>query len=77
MFLFLEDKKTEAEIGVFLRQNSINSSMAMTDILMYFAGDYEGINSLNSRVGIGNLKFNAERVELSRNESCKMCGQYE
>lgn len=56
--------------------SSMASAMAMTDILMYFAGDYEGINSLNSRVGIGNLEFNTERVELSRNESCKMCGQY-
>lgn len=56
--------------------NSMASAMAMTDILMYFSKDYERINSLNSRVGIGNLEFNVERVALSKNENCKMCGQY-
>lgn len=50
--------------------------MAMTDILKYFAEDYDGINSLNNRVGIGNLDFNIEKVELKKNEKCKMCGKY-
>ncbi len=34
------------------------------------------IMGLLSRVGIGNLEFNVERVALSKNENCKMCGQY-
>lgn len=54
--------------------SSMASAMAMTDILKFFAKDYNGINSLNNRVGIGNLEFNVEKVGLSRDEKCKMCG---
>lgn len=56
--------------------SSIASAMAMTDIIKYFSNDYESINSLNARVGIGNMEYNIEKVELKRNEKCKMCGQH-
>ena len=54
--------------------SSMASAMAMTDILKLFAEDYTGINSLNNRVGIGNLEFNVEKVKMCRNEKCKVCG---
>ncbi len=57
--------------------SSMASAMAMTDILHFFSGNYSSINSLNNRVGIGNLDFNIEKVGLKKNEKCKICGKRE
>ena len=50
--------------------NSIASSMAMIDILHYFDGNYENINSLNSRIGISNKDFQFLKVDIKLDENC-------
>lgn len=55
--------------------SSMASAMAMTDILHYFSGEMSTINSLNKRIGIGNLDFNIISVEVKKNDKCKVCGQ--
>lgn len=56
--------------------SAMASAMAMTDILHYFSGEFSKINSLNTRIGIGNLEFNIEKVGLVKNEKCKICGKH-
>lgn len=55
--------------------SSVASAMAITDILHYFSGDISAINSLNKRIGIGNVKFDVISVEVKKNEKCKVCGR--
>lgn len=70
----LEEFNSKYKAPSSFMNSSMASAMAMSDILSYFAEDYENINSLNHRVGIGNLDFNIEKMELKRNEKCKICG---
>ena len=55
--------------------SSMASAMAMTDVLHYFSGELESINSLNKRIGIGNKQFNVVNVEVQKNETCNICGK--
>ncbi len=69
----LKEFNSKYKVPSSFMNSAMASAMAMTDILKFFAEDYAGINSLNNRVGIGNLEFNTEKVKMCRNEKCKVC----
>ncbi|AHH11646.1 ThiF family adenylyltransferase (plasmid) [Borrelia coriaceae] len=54
----------------FFTNNAIASSMAIIDIILYFGGEYESINSLNRRIGISNHDFSFHFIDIKRNEFC-------
>ncbi|MCI9140055.1 MAG: hypothetical protein HFI78_10225 [Lachnospiraceae bacterium] len=53
--------------------SSVASAMAMSDILHYFSGKRGAINSLGRRVGIGNKNLDIVKVEVQKNDKCKIC----
>lgn len=54
--------------------NSFASSMATMDILHYFSGDFENINSLNKRLGLSNSNFEKLHLDIKKNDGCGICG---
>jgi len=54
----------------FYTNNSFAASMALIDILFYYAGEYENINSLNRRVGIDNHDFTRYYLDIPKNPNC-------
>lgn len=55
--------------------NAIATSMALVDILHYFSGKIENINSLNKRLGIKNSNFEKVWIDMTKNERCDVCGK--
>lgn len=55
--------------------NAISSSMALLDILHYFNGDFNNINSLNKRLGIKNGNFEKLWIDIKKNKECSVCGK--
>ncbi|ANA43962.1 hypothetical protein AXX13_V12 (plasmid) [Borrelia hermsii HS1] len=54
----------------FFTNNAIASSMAIIDIMFYFGGEYERINSLNRRIGISNHDFSYHFIFIKKNKFC-------
>ncbi|AHH05782.1 ThiF family adenylyltransferase (plasmid) [Borrelia miyamotoi] len=55
----------------FFTNNAVTSSMAIIDIIFYFGGEYENINSLNKRIGISNHDFSFHFINIKKNQFCK------
>ncbi|WP_241763531.1 ThiF family adenylyltransferase [Borrelia hermsii] len=54
----------------FFTNNAIASSMAIIDIIFYFGGEYERINSLNKRIGISNHDFSYHFINIKKYKFC-------
>ncbi|NIZ41377.1 ThiF family adenylyltransferase (plasmid) [Entomospira entomophila] len=58
----------------FFTNNAIASSMAIIDILYFFNQSFDQINSLNKRIGISNHDFSFHSIPVTKNDTCKYCG---
>lgn len=53
--------------------NFMAASMAMIDLLYYFNGEYQHINSFNKRVGLNNRNFSRLDIPIYPNRQCSLC----
>jgi molybdopterin-synthase adenylyltransferase len=54
--------------------NSLSSSLAMSDIIQFLDGNFDDIKSINNRVGIDNVSFEMYTITSSIDKNCKYCG---
>ena len=55
--------------------NTLPSSMAMSDIISYMANDYKNVLSINKLIGIDNNLFNKFEVKIKKDKNCLYCGK--
>lgn len=72
----IEKLNSMRESCSFFTNNALASSMAINDIMYYFAGENDKINSLNRRVGIDNHTFERYYLDIPKNDKCS-CSDYE
>lgn len=53
--------------------NSFAVAMAFSDIISYFAGDLDNIQSLDKRIGIDNLDFSKYSISIEKDTNCGWC----
>lgn len=56
-----------------LVNNFFAGAMMTSEIIKFFAGDYENMLSLNHLVGVHNKDFRLERIEIEKNKHCTHC----
>lgn len=54
--------------------NSLSSSLAMSDIIQFLDGNIDNIKSINNRIGIDNVSFEMYTMASSIDKNCKYCG---
>ena len=71
--------KLSNQINLLTRNNykapsAFTNNALATDILYFFAKQYNKINSFNYRIGISIHNFESYKIKCEKNENCIYCG---
>ncbi|WP_233758684.1 hypothetical protein [Helicobacter acinonychis] len=72
--IYLINERMQAP-STFLN-NSIASSLAISDIIQFMSGDFNSIKSLNCRFGIDNKTFKTHTLSSSIDYKCVFCSNH-
>lgn len=55
--------------------NFFAGAMLGSELIKFFADDYQSMQSINAVIGIHNKSFKYEEIRITKNQSCHFCGR--